>query len=63
MIFSVVWLFVFLIVDIFQCTPIKKAWRPTIEGYCVNTYSWWLGYAISSVIIDAIILSLPLPML
>ena len=48
---------------IFQCTPIRKAWIPSTPGHCINNYQWFLGSAISSVIIDFYIMLLPLPVL
>ena len=61
--FVISWILFAIFSTIFQCTPIRKAWEPTVPGYCLNTYQWWLGSAISSVIIDAIILVLPMPKL
>lgn len=57
------WLLVAVLSAIWQCKPISKAWNPNEPGTCLNYYQWWLGSAISSVIIDAIILVLPLPAL
>ncbi|KAF1956447.1 hypothetical protein CC80DRAFT_563327 [Byssothecium circinans] len=37
--------------------------NPGEPGRCLDYYRWWLGSAISSVIIDAIILIMPLPSL
>ena len=48
---------------IFQCTPMRKAWIPSVPGHCVNHYSRLLGSAISSVLIDFYIMFLPLPIL
>ncbi len=48
---------------VFQCTPIRKAWMPLTPGHCISTYQWFLGSAISSVIIDFYIMLLPLPIL
>ena len=48
---------------IFECTPIRKAWSPLTPGSCLNSYQWYLGSAISSVIIDFYIMLLPLPVL
>lgn len=56
----VAWLFFAIPSTIWQCTPIAKAWNPLLPGHCLDNYKWWLGSAISSVIIDAIILTLPL---
>ena len=48
---------------IFQCTPVQKAWLPLTPGHCLDNYRWFLGSAISSVIIDFYIMLLPLPVL
>ena len=58
------WIVFAVISSIFQCTPIDEAWKPAIaHGHCTDTYSWWMGSAISSVIIDVIILLIPMPIL
>ena len=36
-----------VLLAIFQCRPIDKAWHPQRPGSCINTYQWWLGSAIS----------------
>ena len=48
---------------LWQCTPIGKAWNPSMPGQCIHVYPWWLGIAITSVIIDLAILLLPMPFL
>ena len=60
---NVGWLIFAIVSSIFQCTPIDKTWKPDIDGHCINTYEWWMGSAISSVIIDLIILLIPMPIL
>lgn len=57
------WIIYAIISAIFQCTPVNKAWQPAVGGYCINTYDWWMSSAISSVIIDFIILLIPMPIL
>lgn len=57
------WMLFALFSTIFQCKPISKSWLPLEPGTCINIYQWWLGSAISSLIIDFIILLLPVPML
>ncbi|CAD6441948.1 e147b13e-ce82-4cc9-8935-6b00fdbc5a0d [Sclerotinia trifoliorum] len=57
------WIFFALFSALFQCKPISKSWLPLEPGTCINTYQWWLASAISSLIIDFIILMLPVPML
>ena len=49
--------------SIFQCTPIARAWIPTLDGTCVDEQSAWYAHAALSMVTDVIILTLPLPML
>ena len=57
------WILFAILSTIFECTPIRKAWLPLTPGSCLNGYQWYLGSAISSVIIDFYIMLLPLPVL
>ena len=57
------WIIFAILSTIFECTPIRKAWLPLKSGHCLNGYQWFLGSAISSVIIDFYIMLLPLPVL
>lgn len=57
------WILFGILSTIFECTPIRKAWLPLTPGFCLNSYQWYLGSAISSVIIDFYIMLLPLPVL
>ena len=57
------WLLGIWFATLFLCSPIQKQWNPTVDGSCGDTGGLWLGSAIPSVIIDAIILALPMPML
>ncbi|KAI1826123.1 hypothetical protein F4861DRAFT_537481 [Xylaria intraflava] len=55
------WIFSAIISTIFQCTPIPRAWNPTLPGTCINTYPWYLATASISVVVDFYILLLPVP--
>ena len=57
------WIIFAISSTIFECTPIRKAWTPLTPGHCLNNYQWFIGSAISSVIIDFYIMLLPLPAL
>ncbi|KAF2796645.1 hypothetical protein K505DRAFT_373057 [Melanomma pulvis-pyrius CBS 109.77] len=57
------WILFAVLSAIWQCKPISRAWDPRVHGTCLDYYEWWLGSAISSVIIDTIILIMPLPSL
>lgn len=49
--------------NIFQCSPVRKAWDPLIAGHCVSTYKFYLAVAVIITLLDIMILLLPLPML
>ncbi|KAI1382478.1 hypothetical protein F4677DRAFT_401996 [Hypoxylon crocopeplum] len=57
------WLTAALVSTIFQCSPIERAWNPTLKGTCINTFAWYLSTAALSVLIDFYILLLPVPMI
>lgn len=59
-----IWLLWALLFDIFQCSPVRKAWLPTTPGHCIkNTPNWFVWFAGVSVIIDMYIMLLPLPII
>ena len=55
------WLVAALIVTPLLCILLEKLWLPQIPGRCINISKLNLGTAISSTIIDFIILLLPTP--
>jgi hypothetical protein len=57
------WLVGFLFAVGFECTPVEKAWKPSLPGKCANTGVLWLASGIISLFIDILILLMPLPML
>ncbi|CAJ2512712.1 Uu.00g008310.m01.CDS01 [Anthostomella pinea] len=57
------WLFSAWISTIFQCTPVNAAWETVPESTCISQWTWFLGTAIPSIVIDFLILIIPLPML
>lgn len=59
----IAWVLFAILSTIFECSPVRKAWLPLTPGHCLNGYQWYLGSAISSVIIDFYIMLLPLPVL
>jgi len=56
----VLWCIAVCFTGVFICTPIKKAWYPTIPGQCINLISFYYGLQIPNVITDFAILVLPL---
>ncbi|KAL5313085.1 hypothetical protein ACEPPN_019512 [Leptodophora sp. 'Broadleaf-Isolate-01'] len=58
---SVCWCISIIMVSIFQCTPIAKAWNPTIPGHCINLKGSFIGNAVPNILTDVAILGLPMP--
>ena len=50
----------FIIVALFQCTPVEKAWNPTVNGKCINIRAVFISTAVINVFSDFSILLLPL---
>lgn len=69
--FRIAWCIIFAIVvawmvwdvtyEIVQCSPPQKFYEPLTPGHCLNLYESYVLNAVSSVIIDLMILLLPLP--
>ncbi|KXJ94865.1 hypothetical protein Micbo1qcDRAFT_221338 [Microdochium bolleyi] len=45
---------------LFQCTPIQRAFNPSIPGHCINNLKFWYANAGFSIATDLIILVLPM---
>ncbi|KAH6662056.1 hypothetical protein B0J14DRAFT_611323 [Halenospora varia] len=58
---SVCWCISIIMVSIFQCRPIAKAWNPTIPGHCINLKGSFIGNAVPNILTDVAILALPMP--
>ena len=59
------WATSFFFATLFQCHPPSAVWstnREALFTQCIKTVDMLLGFAISDVITDVMILSLPLPM-
>ncbi|RSL72612.1 hypothetical protein CEP53_001026 [Fusarium sp. AF-6] len=54
------WWISIVAVSIFQCTPIKKAWMPWINGSCINLKASFIGNAIPNIGTDVAILCMPM---
>lgn len=51
-----------LIVTIFQCSPIQRAWNKEIDGTCINIAKFWYANGGFSIVTDVVILLLPMPL-
>lgn len=58
------WIITFVFVFVFRCTPIKQVWESQ-QGerkHCIGIQSNY-AYAVSSVVLDIMVLSMPWPMI
>ncbi|KAF4214767.1 hypothetical protein CNMCM8980_000075 [Aspergillus fumigatiaffinis] len=54
------WGVAYILVTIFQCTPVNAYWDKTItQKTCVNSKAQWLSYAVINIVCDVAILALP----
>ncbi|EKV11539.1 hypothetical protein PDIG_49820 [Penicillium digitatum PHI26] len=56
---SILWCVAVILVDIFQCTPIVRAWDKRIPGHCINLEASFIANAVPNIGIEILILSLP----
>lgn len=57
---TVIWSLLFIFICIFQCTPIARAWNPTIPGKCLYLRGIFIGNAVPNIVTDAAILAMPM---
>ncbi|KAF5002550.1 hypothetical protein FDECE_10580 [Fusarium decemcellulare] len=48
--------------SVFQCDPIAKGWNPTLAGQYINMASVYQATAITGVISDVFVITIPIPM-
>ncbi|KAL8824018.1 MAG: hypothetical protein Q9170_008272 [Blastenia crenularia] len=58
----IAWTIAIVLVEIFQCWPIKLQWDPTALGHCVNFVAYAITVFTTNVITDLLIFALPLPL-
>ncbi len=57
-----IWHGSFILAFVFQCTPVSAAWNPIAPtSACIDKIRLWLAYAISDILTDSIVLSMPGP--
>ncbi|KAJ5419970.1 hypothetical protein N7465_002489 [Penicillium sp. CMV-2018d] len=56
---SIAWGIAIILVSVFQCTPIARAWDTRIPGTCINLKASFIGNAVPNIVTDILILSLP----
>ena len=52
-----------IVMSIFQCTPVHKAWDPATPGTCLNTYIAATTPAAINVVADFATVFLPMPLI
>ena len=52
-----------LLVSVFQCTPVSKAWHPKTPGHCVNLNSFRYVTAVVNIATSVLVITTPLPVL
>jgi hypothetical protein len=57
------WILFIVPISTCQCTPVSKAWDPSVPGSCLETFSWYLASAIFDAVLDLFVLLLPIPVL
>jgi hypothetical protein len=62
---NTMWILATWLSTLFQCIPVHALWDPAAQAgaRCFSTYGWISGTAISSMMIDLLILIMPLPLL
>ena len=48
---------------IFACSPVQRAWNPSLPGHCTNLEEYFIGQAVPNVVTDFVLLLLPVPLL
>ena len=59
------WGISFTLVTAFQCTPVSTIWNQfeiNYTAYCINQQAFYMATAVTDVVIDLFIFSLPIPM-
>lgn len=49
--------------SIFQCTPVRKAWRPEVPGTCLDIFVATTSPAVVNVLADVATVFLPMPLI
>ncbi|TDZ18583.1 Satratoxin biosynthesis SC1 cluster protein 4 [Colletotrichum sidae] len=57
---TIAWWISIVLVCVFQCTPVAKAYMPWIDGTCIDLKGSFIGNAIPNILTDVAILCLPI---
>ncbi|KAK8005969.1 hypothetical protein PG991_012266 [Apiospora marii] len=57
-----VYSFIMIFCMAFACSPVAKAWRPNVDGACLNRSALYTAAASMNTLTDIMLLALPIPM-
>ncbi|PVH99870.1 hypothetical protein DM02DRAFT_528130, partial [Periconia macrospinosa] len=57
------WFIASVLVTIFQCVPVHKAWDKQVSGRCLSLDKFVLGYELSNALLDIVLILLPVRMI
>ncbi|GME37546.1 hypothetical protein GTA08_BOTSDO07368 [Neofusicoccum parvum] len=60
---AIAWVCGMFLSNLLQCTPMRKAWEPTVSGHCFDSRTFFIANSACNISNDVIILSLPIPIL
>ncbi|KAL2040958.1 hypothetical protein N7G274_006416 [Stereocaulon virgatum] len=60
---TTIWLTAVTLAGLIHCIPVKAFWNPMVKGKCIDSWSFFLGSAVPSIVLDLILLVVPMPFL
>jgi hypothetical protein len=62
MAFIIIQFIAYLMLTVFQCTPVHSFWDKNVSGYCSNAINIVYSASAFSIFDDLLIIALPIPM-
>lgn len=60
---TTVWFTFVTLIGLVHCIPVRAFWDPMVKGKCIGSWSFFLGSAVPSIVLDLILLIFPMPFL
>lgn len=57
---NLLWVLLFIALAVFQCTPVPRAWNPTIPGKCIDAKALFIANAVPNIVIDLFMVAIPI---
>ncbi|KAJ5232633.1 hypothetical protein N7468_005589 [Penicillium chermesinum] len=57
--FVILWAVAIFVTGTLNCIPVNKFWDPSIQGYCIDSATFYYGMQIPNILSDLIILLMP----